>query len=118
MEAKIIKLYHYKIGFPKHLKTNFGILRLKYGQYALERAYDRMGKVFTPPSHLDTSTAKVIEIESENDKTIKVVYRIPFFPNEDLCLAVLVNSGVVKTIWLNHINDHHWSLKKERYQKP
>lgn len=77
-----------------------------------------MGKVFTPPYTLDTNTAQVIEVEAENNQTIKVVYRIKYFPKEDLCLAVLVPSGQVKTIWLNHVDDKHYSLRTERYQKP
>ena len=59
-------LFHYKLGLPKIINTNFGIMDLTYGFHALkESVRDRYGIIKLPKS-IDTSKAKVIEIEADN----------------------------------------------------
>lgn len=112
------KLYHEKLGIPKEFKTRFGRIPLTYTFHACDRAFEKAGREFAVPNYLDTNTARVIEVEVVDGVPIKVVYRTALNNREDICLAVLLHSWRVKTIWLNDTNDDHSTLKEWRYVKP
>lgn len=112
------KLYHFKIYIPENLKTRYGTLsRLVYSNHAKQAALnDRYGKINCPIS-LNTDTAQVIEVEAEGNIVIKVVYRIPYSSQYDLCLAVIPRQSFVKTVWLNDKCDLHKTLDMSKYEK-
>lgn len=110
-------LYHYKLGIPDYLQVRFGVISLKYGQHSMEKAYERAGKTFKVPAKLNTDSAKVIEVEETNRITTKVVYRIPFDNRDDLCIVIIPQTCQVKTVWLNSIDDKHYTLNERPYTK-
>lgn len=110
-------LYHYKLGIPSYLKLRFGVIRLRYGQHSMDKAYERAGKIFKVPTLLDTDKAQVIEVEETNRITTKVVYRVPFDSREDLCIVVIPQTNQVKTVWLNCVDDKHYTLNERPYTK-
>lgn len=114
------KLYHSELGIPNNAKTNFGSMLLDYSPHALEAALDdRYGNIINLPSFLDTSTAQVIEVETDNNgKTTKVLYRVPYSDELDLVLAVIPDRRFVKTVWLNQKNDLHNTLDNSKYDIP
>lgn len=108
-------LFHYKLGLPKIINTNFGIMELTYGYHALkESTQDRYGLINLPKS-IDTSKAKVIEIEADNRYAKKVLYRIPYNEKLDLMLAIIPYKKFVKTVWINEKTDNHLTLDKSKY---
>ena len=108
--------YHYQIGLPRHYRVNYGEVRLKYSTHAITRA---MEKAFNLPTAIDTSKAKVIEMEDEAGKLVKVLYRVPYNETHDMLLAVMPNEGFfVKTAWLNSKKDTHKTLDRSQYCKP
>lgn len=108
-------LFHYQLGLPKIINTNFGIMTLNYGKHSLkESILDKYGKINLPLT-LDTSKAKVIEIEAKNRYAENILYRIPYNDNYDLLLAVIPATQFVKTVWLNDKNDKHCTLDKTKY---
>lgn len=111
-------LYHYKLGIPSYLQTRYGVILLNYGKHSLEKAFERAGKTFKVPVRLDTDKAQVIEVESnEKREVVKVVYRIKFNHKEDLCIVVMPWTWKVKTVWLNDVDDKHYTLNEHPYTK-
>lgn len=112
------KLYHAELGIPKQARTRFGKMPLTYGLHALQAALnDRYGAIDVP-MHLDTDTAKVIEVELASDgATEKVLYRVHHDVTHDLVIAVVPRTGYVKTVWLNEKSDAHATLDHRRYAK-
>lgn len=111
-------LYHYKLGIPRNLVTKFGLINLNYGLHALERAYEKAGKNFPVPKKLNTDTASVIEVETNpNGELIKVLYRIRYNAREDLCIVIIPWTWKVKTVWLNDVDDKHYTLNERPYTK-
>jgi hypothetical protein len=113
------KLYHFKLGLPADARTRFGMLNLSYTGHAIFAAANDLFGAISLPIRLDTRTAEVIEVETGPlGVTVKVVYRISHCSKYDLCLAVIPQSGVVKTVWLNSKTDTHKTLQEWRYSRP
>ena len=110
-------LYHFELGFPKGLKTDFGVINLTYTYHARKAAEtDRYGYMELPVS-LDTSEAKAIEVEVIDNAVTKIVYRIRYNSHLDMVLVV-TNDARVKTVWFNKRNDKHKTLDTSRYTIP
>lgn len=112
-------LYHKLIGFPPTLIINseYKIL-VKYTQHAKNEAnHDRYGDI-TLPKLIKFKKEDIIEVEtSDNIIVDKVLIRIPYNEKYDICLAILLGLGLVKTLWLNDKNDSHKTLDKNKYTK-
>jgi hypothetical protein len=108
-------LYHADLGLPK---INFpqGIFKLRYSDHAKREAKKETLELGLPAS-LNTMSARIVEVETAKQKTIKIVYRQHYFGQKDLIIVVSVVEypWVVKTIWINHVDDNHSTLKKEKY---
>lgn len=114
-----LKKYHADLGIPSSAQTNFGQMLLDYSGHALSAAQDdRYGNIINLPRSLDTSTAQVIEVETDGRKTTKVLYRIPYSDEFDLMLAVIPDRRFVKTVWLNRNDDKHETLQDWKYDIP
>jgi len=111
------KLYHCELGFPKGLKTKFGVIPVTYTQHAKKAAEDdRYGKIVLP-STINTSTARCIEAEVKDNVVTKLVYRIKY--NNDLdMIAVLSRDCSVRTVWFNKRTDKHSTLDASKYTIP
>lgn len=54
------------------------------------------------------------EIELNQEKVTKQVWRMPLSADNDLVMVVDAQ-GLVRTVWLNHPSDKHDTLRKSRY---
>ena len=112
-------LYHKDLGFPKSLifKSEYDI-SLNYTQHANSAANsDRYGKIKLPNT-IKFSKSEIIEVESfDNIFLDKIVVRINYNQEYDLCLVIIPGSNLVKTVWLNFNKDNHKTLDKNKYNK-
>lgn len=62
---------------------------------------------------------RIVEVEIKNNKVVKLITRIHHRYKEDIDMvfAIALNRqekiAWVKTVWINHINDNHYTLKFE-----
>jgi len=110
----MIRKYHYQLGLPTN-RLPSGVISLTYSNHALSRAVD---KGITLPAFLDTSTAKVIEIEVEDGMVEKILYRVKYNAGYDMLLAIIPYRKFVKTAWLNSVTDKHTTLNASEYDRP
>ena len=114
-------LYHHSIGFPANFQAPKGSFKLRYGPHAMRAAgNDRYGDLTNLlPGELDTTKAKLVEVEMDEGRTVKLVYRVK--ANRDLDLVIAVCPGepswFVRTTWGNRRDDRHWTLQRDRYEK-
>lgn len=105
-------LYHRDVWMPFTL--GFATL-LKYSRHALtEAARDRYGSLSLPAS-ISTQEAEVIEVEVVNGKPHKALLRTRHDDKRDICIVVLLDTSVVKTVWCNLRTDAHKTLDTSKY---
>lgn len=116
-------LFHVELQFPKNAKLHFGTIDLVYTKHAKNACKTDKYGIIVPPKRLNTDNAKVIEAEivRSDDNTLhtkKVVYRVPYKGSNDLCIVLVPETNVVKTVWINKMNDRHSTLNTHRYSRP
>jgi len=104
-------LYHKDIYWPESAARPLGGLPLRYGGHATGRA-QKLG--VSLPATLP-ERFELIEVELDQGEVQKWVTRFPWTTNDDLVMVVKPN-GFVKTVWLNHKDDKHCTLRCRRYQ--
>ena len=110
------ELYHVELGFPSDVVLMSGILDLTYSKHAIRASYDDRYGMMTLPDVLDIKFAKIIEIEVENSKVVKSVYRSKY--DKVLDIIIVVNyDGLVRTVWFNKSSDRHQTLDVSKYTK-
>ncbi len=116
-------LFHRDIGLPKRFFPQ-GIFNLVYSEHAKSAAYhDRYAghKGIQLPQEIMARDDRLIETEIVGKDIVKLVYRIPYSSEYDLTLAISVQRGrawMVKTVWLNSVNDIHNTLNRAAYTIP
>jgi hypothetical protein len=113
-------LYHFEKGITANIRTRFGYVLLSYSKHAERAANDDRYAPIETPLFLDTNapSTQVIEVETDsNNKATKIVYRIPYSLEFDLCLAVSIRDWRVKTVWLNESEDCHRTVDLSRYDE-
>lgn len=116
------KLYHKDIYMPAEIDraltnaANRGAtIELKYSGHAINASKnDRYGKINLPKT-LNTAEATFVEVELTGRAITKVVYRVRHDSRNDLVIVVMIQTGLVKTVWLNSRTDKHSSLKTWKY---
>lgn len=116
-------LYHRDVYLPASLVNLLpkGLLNVYTTQHARERAR-QLGLGYCP-SCLDCRDidTEVIEVDTDDNGQVKIVYRVPYSTKSDLCLAVLFcDEGaesffLLKSCWLNDKLDTHKTLDTTRY---
>jgi hypothetical protein len=115
-------VYHAEIGFPVGLKLPsfpFGLWPTKHTRYAADS--DRYGDMALPDAidPRDKKRVKVVEVKTRDDGTpYEVLYRVRYSSNLDICLVVILDGFMVKTVWFNERCDAHRSLDRSRYDVP
>jgi len=107
-------LYHKNIFLPNVEIAPLSLL--SYSKHAKESSRnDRYGTIPLPA--YVRKDAELIEVEVENNKVVKAVYRQPLrsMPNHDICIVVIPNESFVKTVWINESTDKHTTLNKDKY---
>ena len=111
------KLFHSDVYIPSRLLAlcPTGKVEVTYGFHAQRSAKtDRYGEILLPAS-LFLSRESVIEIETENGRIVKVLYRLPYSKKYNLCVAFIPGQNFVKTVWLNSTTDNHQTLDISKY---
>jgi hypothetical protein len=108
-------LYHSSLpNFPK-LRIADKKIKLNYSPHAETQAFTKYG-IVTLPEKINFSKVEIFEIETDNqDRLLKVCIRMKFNDEYDIYMPILVNGYVVKTVWLNRINDAHVTLDAGKY---
>jgi hypothetical protein len=112
-------LYHTEVYLPEKIKEQLPKekISLRYSNHAKRACRnDRYGNI-PEMKAVYPKYAKVIEVETEAGQPIKSVYRLPFNQDLDICLVVLIETGLVKTVWLNSKDDSHKTLDTNKYAK-
>lgn len=111
-------LYHRDLGYPKglFLKASYSFI-LNYSNHALKSAKnDRYGEI-NLPKHISFPSTDIFEVETMGLTPVKIVVRIKYDEKFDLCLVIMLLDGLVKTVWLNKIEDEHSTLNASKYTK-
>lgn len=114
-------LYHKDIRLPDNFRglppTN---VNLKWTRHATEaRTNDRYGYVPAWES-INLREAEVIEVGMSSGYLVHLLIRLPYDGRKDILMAVKPiarRPWVVKTVWLNKVNDKHRTLNKSNYMK-
>lgn len=110
------QLFHKDIGIPQAVSGPRPGLRLTYGSHAKRAAYDDGLKrvPLTVPA-----VYTLIEVETVRGQVTKWVIRIPAAPGEDRDLIIVCQpDGFVRTVWTNHKDDSHKTLRRDLYTNP
>jgi len=105
-------LYHRDIFLP--IRLGFAAF-VKYSAHARQAAQDDRYGALTLPAVISTQEADVIEVEVANGKPHKAVLRMRHDDERDLCVVVLLDTCVVKTVWCNLRTDTHGTLDRTKY---
>ena len=62
----------------------------------------------------------IFEVDTKDDKIVKIVVRNKYKEGNDICTALAVNSNnlIVKTCYLNKQDDDHYTLNSKNYYNP
>jgi hypothetical protein len=113
------KKYHKEVFMPKavHQFCPVGDIRVEYSKHAINAAEtDRYGQILLP-FNLKLEKSQIIEVELENNRVTKVLYRLPYTSRFDLMVALIPSTFLVKTVWLNDRTDKHFTLDKSEYDR-
>lgn len=109
-------LYHKDLeNFPT-LNVADKNVKPRYTIHAFDSAEnDRYGVILLPAT-INLSKAVIFEIEiGKNDTIEKVCIRMSYNKDYDLCMAIIPDGLVVKTVWLNSVEDSHRTLDTGKY---
>lgn len=125
-----IILYHAEIGFPPQFEGKYptGRLPLQWSRHAQEARFDdRYGEIPEFPQ-FNPEQWELIEVglektENGGRKYNKFLYRTELDDDNDICIVVKPPSRpgekwLVKTVWLNQLNDLHRTLDRSKYATP
>lgn len=106
--------YHSKlINFNNELKE----YTFKFSNHTKQRVIEKINNfeyfnIFI--SNLKLNSTNIIEYTVNNNEIEKVLYRFKYNENEEIILSISQNKTII-TIYLNNINDKHFTLNKKIY---
>lgn len=115
-----MELYHKDIRLPANFRLPAASVDLKWTRHATEaRSNDRYGYV---PAYkrINLREAEVIEVGISSGILVHLLLRLRYDGRKDVLMAVCPiarKPWVVKTVWLNRVNDKHRTLNKSIYMK-
>lgn len=113
------KLYHFELGFPKHLTIRkVGPLKLKYSRHAQSAAKNDRYGIITLPETVVIEPQDLIEIGMVGEKPTKIVVRQAYDVLHDIIIVMNTADNLVRTVWLNRRSDLHKTLDVRKYCKP
>lgn len=108
-------LYHAEIGLPASFVAPTGVVCPKYSRHARAAAVtDRYGHMRLP-STICLSEATVIEVGYRNGRLHKILYRLKYNFDLDMCIVLIPGEWFAKTCWFNERTDLHRTLDRSRY---
>ncbi len=126
IERKPWNKYHVDIYFPDSVKDKLPkpntIIELAHTEYAKDKAKVLGGIIlskFLNFNKVNIIEAKMLENDDGGLLLKELLVRKSFNSNQDICMVIKPtrNPGffLVKTVWLNNINDKHETLNKDNY---
>lgn len=107
-------LYHKDVYMPE-ISFEIADKKLNYSSHAIEQSrYDRYGE-FSLPVSIKPQFKELIELEVRGGVPYKGLFRLHYNSQFVICLAVIFESLVVKTVWLNRKSDNHRTLDRSLY---
>ncbi len=106
-------LYHCDIGIPADVLWPEIGKTLSYTRHAYQAACKDCVERLLPWS---LPAYRIIEVQILEGVAVKWVVRCDFLADRDLVL-VITSTYRVKTVWLNHKNDQHTTLRREQYRE-
>lgn len=115
--------YHIKLGFNhisqlKDLTEQLNLKNWTYSEHCLDnlkyRFIDLKG-ILLFIKDIKLKAENIFEYYEENEKIIKLCYRITYNDLQDIILVITPDKKIV-TIYINSIGDNHITLKKELYK--
>jgi hypothetical protein len=85
-----------------------------YSRHARDKA-EALG--FMLPEVVVLQQWRLVEVEVQGDKAVKLVVRRQYDGRRDLVMVLLAN-GVCKTVWSNDTTDRHKTLNRAAYVQP
>ena len=111
------KLYHFTLGFPKGLRTKFGVIAITYTHTAQLAAEDGKYGRMTLPSTINTSKARCIEAEVKDRVVTKLVYIVKY--NHTLNMTLVISRDLsVRAVRFSERSDKLKISNKDRYTIP
>lgn len=108
-------IYHKDVYIPPALRGYQFSALLKYSRHAIQESInDERGEIKLPKI-IDSRDATLVEIEVNEGKVTKTLFRLSYSDEHDLCLVIIPENRVVKTVWLNNKDDHHKTLDRSKY---
>jgi len=112
-----MKLYHRDIYMPK-LTLKDETIRIGYTVHAQDEAInDRYVDYIEMPSEINLSKVDIFEIGIIEGKIAKIVFRMEYNEEYDLCMVLMTHNLKIKTLWLNSVDDKHKTLNHDKYEK-
>jgi hypothetical protein len=111
--------YNKAIGFPDSIFIPKYKIHLFYSNHATDKI-NQFG-MCKYPIDIQLTIENIVELDTVDGKKIdNVVVRLPYNNTEGIVLSLMLfkRTAVVKTIWLNNINDTHQTLDKSKYDIP
>jgi len=119
-----VNRYHKKIYFPhiNELKTFNNSVNDKtwhFSNHALDRVYQKLSyieieKLLNEIKNYKLNEKNIFEYYEENNKILKVCYRVSFGKYKDMILVINRDKKLI-TIYLNNTDDKHITLDKTLY---
>lgn len=106
-------LYHRSVYLPDEIGLSIPqfVRQVTWSLHAQEKA--KQANVKYLPRHFPYP--QVIEVEVQDRKVIKAVYRHEFSQSYDITFPLILGLNFAKTVWFCRTNDEHETLYKERY---
>lgn len=110
--TRLTRLYHADLGIPDDVPGPEGGSALRYTVHAIRAAQaDRIENIL--PATLPL-TYQLVEVETLDGMPVKWVVRARLDAERDLVM-VITHNYVVRTVWVNRVDDQHATLRTERY---
>ena len=109
-------LYHKDVYLPD-IKFKDMSIKVEFKDYARQKAFMREIDI-SRFEIINLNQGELIELEIINHTPVKIVMRYKYNNEYDICIVILLNKLIVKTVWLNHVNDKHDTLDTSIYYKP
>lgn len=109
-----MKIYHPDVYLPENLNLPKGCFALRHSHHArMEALIDGVEL----PSAILVEECKVFEVGMQEGRVAKLGLRLKYNKIYDLCLVIDTNKYPWKVItcWVNHRDDTHKSLCRNRY---
>jgi len=107
--------YHRDIYLPEQVNNMHFVCALRYTFHALRAAKSDKRGIINLPQVFDSSKATPVDATIQNGRVWRILYRMDYDKDKDLCLVIEPHNRTAVTVWLNDKDDNHPTLDTTRY---